>query len=209
MSSFRDIAQETMTVRSLAVCGIIAPLLFATLVITAASLRTGYSHVSQFISELGYGSNAVVQNADFVLTGLLIILFSYGLHKGVSGGVGSRIGPAFVAAFGIGLIGAGVFPGDPASPTIQMSHFLFASVAEIVGAVVPLAMCRRLAKDSSWRGYATLSLLTGIVGLVLLIVFYVGVFGSGILDPWKGAVQRLFWAVPSLWIEFAAVKLLK
>jgi hypothetical membrane protein len=204
-----DLAQETKTVSLFAICGVIAPLLFAILVITAASLRTGYSHVSQFISELGYGSNAVVQNADFVLTGLLVILFSYGLHKGVGGGLGSRVGPAFVAAFGVGLIGAGVFPGDPASPTIQMSHVLFASVAEIAGAAVPLVMCRRLAKDPSWRGYATLSLLTGIVGLVLLIVFYVGVFGSGILDPWKGAVQRLFWAVPFLWIEFAAVKLLK
>ena len=118
MSSFKDIAQETRTVRSLAVCGIIAPLLFATLVITAAFLRTGYSHVSQFISELGYGSNAIVQNADFVLTGLLIILFSYGVHKGVGGGRGSRIGPAF----GAGRIGLGVFPGDPALPTIQMSH---------------------------------------------------------------------------------------
>ena len=66
-----------------------------------------------------------------------------------------------------------------------------------------------ISKDSSWRGYSTLSLLTGIVGVVLLIVLYVGVFGTGILYPWKGAVQRLFLAVPFLWIVLVAAKLLK
>ena len=110
-------------VRPLAVCGALAPLLFASIVLVAGSLRPAYSHISQFISELGYGPNAIVQNLNFVLTGMLVAAFSYGLHKGLP--AGSRKGPAFLTAFGIGLIGAGVFPGDPANPSVQSLHFLF------------------------------------------------------------------------------------
>ena len=42
-------------VRPLSICGAIAPLLFASIIVVAGSLRPAYSHISQFISELGYG----------------------------------------------------------------------------------------------------------------------------------------------------------
>ncbi len=57
--------------RPLAVCGIIAPPLFASIIVVAGTLRQAYSHISQFISELGYGPNAILQNLNFVLTGML------------------------------------------------------------------------------------------------------------------------------------------
>ncbi len=132
-----------------AVCGAIAPPLFASIIFVAGSLRPEYSHVSQFISELSYGRNAIVQNLNFVLTGMLIAAFSYGLHKGLP--AGSRKGPAFVTAFGIGLIGAGVFPGDPANPSVQSLHFLFATVLEISGVLAPLFVYARLKKNPGAR----------------------------------------------------------
>ncbi|TLY17875.1 MAG: DUF998 domain-containing protein [Thaumarchaeota archaeon] len=77
-----------------------------------------------------------MQTLNFILTGMLVAAFSYGLHKGLP--PGSRKGPAFVTAFGIGLIGAGVFPGDPANPFVQSMHFVFATVLEISGVLAPL-----------------------------------------------------------------------
>ena len=68
----------------LAVCGAIAPLLFASIIVVAGS-RPGYSRISQFISELGYGPNAIVQNLNFLLTGMLVAAFSYGLQGTYSG----------------------------------------------------------------------------------------------------------------------------
>ena len=86
-------------VRPLSICGAIAPLLFASVIVVAGSLRPAYSHISQFMSDLGYGPNAILQNLNFILTGMLVAAFSYGLHKGHP--PGSRKGPAFVTAFGL------------------------------------------------------------------------------------------------------------
>ena len=96
------------------------------------------------MSDLGYGPNAILQNLNFILTGMLVAAFSYGLHRSPPG---SRKGPAFVTAFGIGLIGAGVFPGDPANPFVQNPHFLFAMVLEISGVLAPLFVYARLKKN--------------------------------------------------------------
>jgi len=170
-------------VRPLAVCGAIAPLLFASIIVVAGSLRPGYSHISQFISELGYGPNAIVQNLNFLLTGMLVAAFSYGLHKGLP--QGSRKGPAFVTAFGIGLVGAGVCPGDPANPSVQSMHFLFATVLEISGVLVPLFVYTRLKKNPGARSLSRFSLFMALVGLLLLFTFYGGVFSSTVLEPWK------------------------
>ncbi|TLY02064.1 MAG: DUF998 domain-containing protein [Thaumarchaeota archaeon] len=131
-------------VRPLSICGAIAPLLFASVIVVAGSLRPAYSHISQFMSDLGYGPNAILQNLNFILTGMLVAAFSYGLHRSPPG---SRKGPAFVTAFGIGLIGAGVFPGDPANPFVQSLHFLFATVLEISGVLAPLFVYARLKKN--------------------------------------------------------------
>ncbi len=77
------------TARLLAICGVIGPILFTTLALLAAFLRPGYSHVTQTISELGFGPNAIVQNINFVVFGLLTIAFAFGLHRGLDKGRGS------------------------------------------------------------------------------------------------------------------------
>ena len=169
----------------------------------AGSLRPGYSHISQFISELGYGPNAFLQNLNFVLTGMLVAAFSYGLHKGLP--QGSRKGPAFVTAFGIGLVGAGVFPGDPANPFVQSMDFLFATVLEISGVLAPLFVYTRLKKNPGARRASKFSLFMALVALLLLLSFYGGVFSSTVLEPWRGVVQRAFFTIPFLWIEGTAI----
>ncbi len=192
-----------------ALCGVIAPIVFTIMLIAAALLRPGYNHVAQFISELGFGPNAIVQNANFILTGLLISAFAYGMRKGLSEETLPRKVPALVAAFGLGLIGAGIFSGDPASPSILAAHSLFATLALVAGVIAPLVSARRLRTDPVWRRYSTPSTVLGIIALVLLVVLYGGVFGTGTLAAWKGAIQRPLVATEFLWIEIMAIKLYK
>ena len=72
----------------LAISGIVAPILFALAVIVLGFVREGYSHISQTISDLGeIGSpNMAGQNVNFILTGLLIVAFSFGLYRGTGPG---------------------------------------------------------------------------------------------------------------------------
>lgn len=70
--------------RVLVLGGLAGPIVVATVVINCAAIRPGYSHVSQFLSELGEagGPNAVLMNyAGFMVPGVLIFLSGLGLGR--------------------------------------------------------------------------------------------------------------------------------
>ena len=100
-------------IKFLALGGITGPILFTLSTIISASLRPDYSHVSQFISELGATgtSNAQLMNfAGFLPTGLMIAalgvsLFFLLLPKRPV----SSIGSALIAIFGLGAFFSGIF----------------------------------------------------------------------------------------------------
>ena len=52
----------------LAICGIISPVVFAILILLAGSLRPEYSHLINFVSELGAvdAPNAIIQRIKII-----------------------------------------------------------------------------------------------------------------------------------------------
>src|SRR6266516_2158292 len=54
---------------------IIAPILFTISVIVESVLRSGYSQIYNYISELGVGPYAIIQIASFIVFGLLLLVF--------------------------------------------------------------------------------------------------------------------------------------
>jgi len=199
------------TLRVLAVCGIIAPVLFTGLVVIVSYLRPGYNHMSQAISELGEvgAPNAIVQDVNFVLVGLLIIAFSFGLHRGIGEGRGSKVGPALIIIFGaVASVGGGLFRCDPGcvfESFVGVMHNLLGLtgfVAMILGTII---ISRRLKKDSLWQSYSSYSIITGILAIIFLILF---IMASNVFPEWRGLFQRLFVGVIFLWIEIMAIRLL-
>lgn len=193
----------------LAICGIIAPILYTTSVIVLGFLWLGYNHVTQFISELGgVGTpNAIVMNTlGFGLTGLLEIAFAFGLHRGINEGRGSKIGPALVAIDGSATVAVGFFPWDTtdlASFTSRM-HNIVGLVSLIAITLAPLVIAQRLRNDHHWKGYRVYCLATGLVTAVLGATFlFIAVEG------YMGAMQRISAAPSLIWIEIMAIKLLR
>src|SRR5713101_6969529 len=99
-------AQPSNSQKLFALSGIIAPLLFGGLLFVEGLLRPGYSHVTQAISELGQVGTpyAVIQDANFVLTGLLILLFVVGLRRRISQGRASKVGIGLLFVFPVVLV---------------------------------------------------------------------------------------------------------
>src|SRR5438132_12933431 len=64
--------------RFVPLCGMTAPVFMLVLWTVASLMRPGYDQLSQHGSELGTGPNATIMNANFVVTGLLIIVFATG-----------------------------------------------------------------------------------------------------------------------------------
>lgn len=196
-------------VQKLAICGIIGPALYTIVMIVIGFIRSGYNPITQHMSELGEvgGPNAPIMNiAGFITSGLLMIAFALGLHRGISEGKGSKIGPASVALAGTGAVLIGIFPFDPTAlfPSLTgIMHIVSVIILSAGLVIAPFAISRRIKHDPQWGSYRLYCLATGLV-----TVFVGAVFFSMVLKDWSGLLQRVSLEVPLLWIEVMAIKLL-
>jgi hypothetical membrane protein len=205
--------QTSKVLELLAICGIIGPIFFTTVVIILGAIQPGYSHVTQPISALGAvgAPNAVVQDINFVVTGVLTLAFAFGIHRGISGGKGSRIGPSLVALFSVSaFIGSAVFPLTPCDQlqscnSVTLLHIVLGLTGFAYLAGAALILSRRLKADDQWRSYRSYSLVSGL----LMIVFLVAFIAASALQYYPGLIQRLLAGTFLLWIEVMAIKLFR
>ena len=200
----------------LSVCGIVAPILFTLAVIVLGFVRENYSHISDTISDLGeIGSpNMAGQNVNFILTGLLILAFSFGLYGGTGPGKRVKVGSLLVSVIGLGLAVAGVFPDDVRCPSPGCNSLAangHAVAGFMVFPLIPIAILlfsRGLGRDTVWRRYRTYSLVTGIVAFALLVLF-LAQDETSLLGQRDGAIQRLYLASWFQWIAVMAIGLFR
>ncbi len=191
----------------LAICGIIAPIIFAIIVMIAGLLRPDYSHLINFISELGAvgAPNAIIQRINFVLVGILIVGFTFGLHRGIGDGKGSIIGPLLFAIFGLSAVVSGIFSTDPIQPGSfsDIMHSMSSAIGSMAAIFGFFIISIRLEQDILWVRYRYFSMVIAFVAIVVSVV------GTGLLSVLgaPGLAQRLFMAVLFLWIEVMAIRL--
>jgi len=197
--------------RFLALCGMIAPVLMLALWTVASLVRPGYDQLNQYGSELGSGPNAFIMNTNLVVTGLLIVVFAAGLFKNIRGGRWTQMGSILLLVFGAGEVAGGLFPCDSGCPTAaqsftQLAHNIDAVIAFSAIALAPFLVSLGLNRDDHWKVYRSYSLLTGLLAIGLLLIFAAAIFGY---FGYVGLFQRLFLAVPFLWIEVVAKRLFR
>ncbi|WP_086668944.1 DUF998 domain-containing protein [Lentzea kentuckyensis] len=100
--------------RVLLASGIAAGALIEVVLWADGATRTGYSLWHHGASQLGTGDRAWLQTANFVLGGLLLAAFAFGLRRTSKSGPGATWGPRLLATAAAGLVLAGLVPTDPA-----------------------------------------------------------------------------------------------
>jgi len=182
--------------------GIIGPILFAVLVAVESLLRPGYSQVYDDISYLGIGPFAIIQNANFIIFGLLLLVFAIGFGRTVqhSSGRGARGVAGILVVSGLGVIFAGVSLLFLA----YFAHILatFIAFGAIIAAQLLTWRSLRNTDGKTWGRYRAFSLLSGSLSLVLLAVF---IYSLG--TPYHGAMERVFVAVPLAWIVATGIRI--
>ncbi len=94
-------------------CGVlIAPFFYLTATLQML-FREGFDLRRHPLSLLSLGPYGWIQVLNFVTTGLLAIALAFGLRTKLRRGMGHRAIPTLIAAFGAGLIIAGLAPSDP------------------------------------------------------------------------------------------------
>jgi hypothetical protein len=96
---------------ALAVAGILGPILFTVAFVAQELFRRGeYSPMAERVSALEAGPGGWVQQANFVVFGLLTIAFAVGLHWRMRPTRAGVVGPALLGWTGVGLVLTAAFP---------------------------------------------------------------------------------------------------
>jgi hypothetical membrane protein len=213
MSQKHPAENRAELVRAGAFSGILAPVLFTTLVVIESLLRPGYNQISDEISYLGVGPYEIIQNMNFVICGILSIVLAFGLAAALS--TRNRKVKSLRSAiilFGIGLILAGVtlllasrYP-ESSSTAIQFYYLhTFASFVAFLSILVSQFLLWRILKESNsrdWGNFDRLSLTCGILSAAFLAIFILT-----LVSNFVGLTERMFAAACLIWIELSGVKL--
>jgi hypothetical membrane protein len=175
--------------------GIIGPVLFTAAYMAQEYFRGDeYSPVAEPVSALEAGPNGWVQQANFVVFGLLTIAFAVGLHRGIRQSRAGVVGPALMVVSGIGLLLAAAFPmrEDAAGVTYDPGgHFVAGIMFFGTSAAALIVLSQRLARDPRWQGIAMYVRVAGGLGVASFVAMGALVMpDEAPLHDWAGLAQR-------------------
>lgn len=203
-SGFEKSLQSPLT-RGLLSCYGIGAFLFTATYFIEGITRPGYDAWQQPVSALSLGPGGWVQQVNFFVFGILVLISVFGWYRLLAPG-------RFVVVFllcqsiaGLGLIGAGLFSVDPfpgyppgVVPTATTVHGMLHSICAIAIifslAIGCFVINPRLFREPGWRGWVVYSILTGIV----IIVFFVQ-FVEHSTVPVAGLLERVSTVSHALW----------
>jgi hypothetical membrane protein len=187
-----------LATRTTALAGMIAPVLFTTLVIVQGVLAPDYSHVAMPISALAAWPAGWIQRFNFCVFGSLMTLYTVGMHRGVKATPGGVIGFMLLMVSGVGIVLAGVFSWKMVDgrPTETPPHVAAAVMSFAATAAGLIVFSRRLKADPRWRDLAAYTLSSGVVVLLLFVTLgWLAIEDDAPLHPWAGLLQRVICAV--------------
>ncbi len=207
--------------KALLICGAIACPIFIIAVFIEGATRSDYNSLLYPLSSLSIGDMGWTQILNFIITGILLVLFSLGLRQVFKSKKLKFRGPLLIGLVGIGLMGAGIFVTDPifgypTSKPLMLRQFTFHghlhdAFSMLVFICLPWA-CFAFRKHfitTGEQGWAAYSSFTGFSMIVIFVLTSMGFKQlSGLVD-FAGALQRLCITIGWTWITLLSLYLLR
>jgi hypothetical membrane protein len=215
-AAHRVAAGSGLSTRTLLLCGVVAGPVYVVVGVMQMLVRDGFDIRRHALSLMSNGDLGWIQITNFVLTGLLVVACSVGMRRVLHPGIAGTWGPRLLAAYGVGLIAAGVFiadpydgfpPGTPPGVPDSVSwhgalHLVAATVAFLSLIAACLVFARRFVALGQ-RGRAAYAVATG--------VFYFAAFAglmSGSGQSWIAVAFSVAVVLGWAWISVTAAQLL-
>jgi hypothetical membrane protein len=199
-------------------CAVAGPILFTVAWLVAWPVQDEYSPRREDISALAAldAQHAWIMILGFLAFGLGAAALGVGLLWALAGGTAARVGAVLALVAGIGIIVAGLARNDCSSELASCAALVDAGdvswhhqVHDLVSALVFLCLfaaqvllARAFRIDPRWSDLWVYSLASGLATLVLLVVY-----GTSAFSGWDGLVQRVFIAVPQVWMVVLGLRL--
>lgn len=192
--------------RILLLCGAIAGPLFILAVLIQDYTRPAFNPRLQALSLLSLGAWGWVQVINFVLAGVLNLLYAGGLWRRLHPGRAGTWGPLLIGAYGLGLISVGIFRTDPANGfppgTIAPAHpswhgalhalgslFIFLALAAALAVFVRLFLAR---EERWWAFYCMAS------AVLILLFFFGGINNTALMARFLRLATLVGWMAASV-----------
>jgi len=198
--------------------GILGPLLFVGIFTLEGWLRPGYNLRTTYVSDLSIGPRGWVQMVNFVLFGVLLLIFTRVVAAEFRSGKASRGGLILLTILACCYLASGPFVTDPmGTPLNQVS--IHGTIHGIFGAIVFLCMpisifvyLGRFRIDPKWQSLQGWTLLLGTIsaaGVLLLTISTKFPDLQYFFKDWVGLIQRTAIVPFMLWLFIFAVGFLR
>jgi len=173
-------------------------LVFTGVYLAEGATRAGYRTLAQPISALSLGPGGWVQQLNFILFGVLVLLSAAGWRAALAPGRGALAFPVLRVIAGVGLVMDGLFAQDPSggyppgaqagTPTVHgQVHTLFAVITITALASGCFVLARRFAAEPGWRRWAVLAVAAGVATIVFIAAFGAAGGYGGLAGLWERA----------------------
>jgi len=203
-----------MAYRLLTACSAVGAVIFTAVYLIEGVTRPDYNPWQQAISALSLGPGGWVQQANFIVYGVLTLCSVAGWREALKPGVGETWYPILKVMSGLSLIIVGLFvtnsgPGYPPGAVVAVRtlhgtiHNIFSYVSITAAWISCFVLARRFAVERRWPGWTVYSVITG-----LLTIVFIAAFGAeGAHGGLAGLFERLATAAPALWGLLIVVRL--
>lgn len=194
--------------------GIVGPILFVVVFTLEGWLRPEYDTATMYVSELAFGPRGWIQTVNFIVFGLLLLVFTRSMADSFSSGKGAKAGTILIVIIAVCYLVFGVFIMDPVgTPQNQMTlpGLVHGLLGELVLVLMPIScfvFWHRFREEARWQSYQWWSLILGTIsaaaGVLLIAVFNVPSVQSA-LGNWLGLVQRAAIVPFMIWLVIFAL----
>lgn len=198
--------------------GIIGPILFVAIFMLEGWLRPGYEPLKMYVSELSLGPRGWIQIVNFIVFGVLLLVFTRSVAAEFQSGKSARSGILLLRIIALCYLASGPFVMDPAgTPRNQMTlhgtlHGIFGGIVFTLMPISCFVFLRRFREDPKWQflQWPTLALGTiSAAGVILLSVATKLPNTQNVFNEWLGLIQRTAIVPFMIWLFIFALGLLK
>ena len=175
-----------------AICGMLSPIIYTATWILGGILQSDYSHIRDDISSL-YAVDAPNQRlyqSLIIVNSVLLFVFFLGLHEGINDGGSSIVGTILLLTSAVlGILVALFFPLDAGGELITFwgkMHLVLVVAMGILQIGGMVALWFTLQSVVGWSVFATYSLISAIISLILVIIA-----GIYVTSNYRGLIERL------------------
>jgi hypothetical membrane protein len=196
MSTNGQSAPAFRTTRISALAGIWGPIVFSVTFTVQGLFRRGeYDPIGEPVSALEAGPNGWIQQVNFVVFGLSLLVFAVGLNRAITYIRLRALSGMLLLLSGIGLLLAAALPlrENAAGATYDPGgHFLSGVTFFLCSSLALVVLSVRMRRDANWRSLANYTLGAGCIALVCFVLL--GRFAipdDAPLHDYAGLVQRV------------------